>query len=366
MRAQIGAYYHEGKKTGMINRVNWKLVEAYLLYKKEVDQLSKSSLRLEESRLRHLLEWAGSQAFEKAPSVRPTLPEYMLTARMNGQDGLLSPVYVRKVIRTAYNFFKWLVTHHRGYGAINQAWLDTVKSPRMTIEYAEHEAVTLDEIRAMAQAPVTTLREKRARAAAVFWFLSGIRIGAFVTLPLMAVDLDNLAVKQWPKLGVHTKFSKHATTYLLDIPELLEVVKAWDKEIRAVLPNNSFWFAPISPDTGDLDPNITRVGDTRNSRARKDLQEWLDKVGLPYHSSHKFRHDHAVYALKNAKDIPALKAVSQNLMHANISITDGVYGILSQMDVREQITRLCLGETANKTTEEMLTLIIQLLEKHAS
>jgi len=47
-----------------------------------------------------------------------------------------------------------------------------------------------------------------------------------------------------------------------------------------------------------------------------------------------------VYALKNAKDVSALKAVSQNLMHQNLTITDGVYGILSETDVRKQIANL--------------------------
>ena len=47
-----------------------------------------------------------------------------------------------------------------------------------------------------------------------------------------------------------------------------------------------------------------------------------------------------MYALKNAKDVSALKAVSQNLMHENLTITDGVYGILSENDVRKQIAEL--------------------------
>ncbi len=58
-----------------------------------------------------------------------------------------------------------------------------------------------------------------------------------MTLPLEAVDLEKLAVKQWPKLGVKTKFQKHATTFLLPIPELLRVVRAWDDEVRAVCGN---------------------------------------------------------------------------------------------------------------------------------
>jgi hypothetical protein len=44
--------------------------------------------------------------------------------------------------------------------------------------------------------------------------------------------------------------------------------------------------------------------------------------------------------LKQAKDIAALKAISQNLMHSNLSITDGIYGILSDMDVKAQIQGL--------------------------
>ena len=38
-----------------------------------------------------------------------------------------------------------------------------------------------------------------------------------------------------------------------------------------------------------------------------------------------------------ARDISALKAVSQNLIHSNISNTDRVYRILSDNDVRGQI-----------------------------
>jgi len=101
------------------------------------------------------------------------------------------------------------------------------------------------------------------------------------------------------------------------------------------------------------------VGDTRDTRARKDFQAWIEKVGLPYHSPHKFRHGHAVYAIKNAKDIPALKAVSQNLMHANLSITDGVYGILSETDVREQIA--ALGQQIKVGDDKNLDLLADLL-----
>jgi site-specific recombinase XerC len=72
------------------------------------------------------------------------------------------------------------------------------------------------------------------------------------------------------------------------------------------------------------------------------------KVDLPYHSPHKFRHGNAGYSLKMARDIQALKAVSQNLMHSNISITDRVYEILLDNDVKGQITKVKLSDNAKK------------------
>ena len=123
----------------MINRGNWKLVREYLQYRKEVDLLSEKSLRLEETWLNHLLKWAHEKSFEVAPKIRPTLPEYMLDARLDGSGDALSPAYVQKIIRSSHNFLKWLRTHKKGFSSIDQAWLDTIKSPRMTIEYKEHE-----------------------------------------------------------------------------------------------------------------------------------------------------------------------------------------------------------------------------------
>jgi len=85
------------------------------------------------------------------------------------------------------------------------------------------------------------------------------------------------------------------------------------------------------------------------------------KVDLPYHSPHKFRHGHAVYTLKNAKDVPAVKAVSQNLMHENLAITDGVYGVLSDNDVKRQIGRL--GQSSTPENDNDLAVRVSRLER---
>ena len=66
-----------------------------------------------------------------------------------------------------------------------------------------------------------------------------------------------------------------------------------------------------------------------------------------------------MYALKNAKDISALKAVSQNLIHENLSITDGAYGILLEGDVKKEI--LALVKSATEGLENKFDQLVELL-----
>jgi integrase len=208
------------------------------------------------------------------------------------------------------------------YKKIKQAWVKTIKVKRLSDVPKTKEAVTLEEIQAIAGCSARTVFDRRARAAAVFLYLSGMRIGAFVSLPIQAVDIPNRKVIQYPNLGVRTKNKKYGITYLLDIPELLKVIPEWDDEIRSILPPNGFWFAPLSPETGKIDPSVVSIGEHRSTLARRNIKEWIISNGLPYHSPHKFRHGHIHYGLEHAKDIADFKAVSLNAMHSSMEITD--------------------------------------------
>ncbi len=71
-------------------------------------------------------------------------------------------------------------------------------------------------------------------------------------------------------------------------------------------------------------------------------------AGISYKSPHKLRHGHAVYALSNAQSIADMKAISQNLMHSDLSITDKIYGVLTESDLKKRIERISLGVTAQE------------------
>ena len=80
-------------------------------------------------------------------------------------------------------------------------------------------------------------------------------------------------------------------------------------------------------------------------------------------SLHDFRHGFTVYSIQQAKDISDLKAISMNLMHANLSITDGVYGILSDTTVQKEIAALGSNPGGSPETEKIITQLEQLLAK---
>ena len=261
----------------------------------------------------------------------------MLSGRLDGKEGRLSAVYIKKTLATARLFFTWLSDNEYSYKRIKQAWVKTLKAKRLSDIPKNKEAVSLEEILKIAVSPAHSPMERRARAAAVFLYLSGIRIGAFVYLPNQAVDIPNRKNIKYTNLGVKTKNRKYAVTYLLDIPELLKVVQAWDDEIRPLLPPNGFWFAPLSSETGQIDRNAVSIGEHRITLARRSIKKWLDQVGLPYHSPHKFRHGHVHFGIANSKNIADYKAVSMNVMHSSMEITDQFYSVLQDEEVKNRI-----------------------------
>lgn len=341
----------------MINRNNWKLKKEYLEYKENIDQLSNGSIKVEATYIQNILLWADNTPFQKIYSKRPSFADYLQQSRLDGTKEHISLAYTKKNLAAARRFFTWLSENHSEYIVIKSTWINSLKPKKVNTEPNKKDAVTIKEILQIAEAKVENIVERRIRAAACFWFLSGIRVGAFVSLRIKSVDVDNGIIYQYPNLGVRTKNSKYGKTFFLNIPELLEVVKAWDNEIKQILSKDGFWFAPLSPDTKEIDPFSSTIGEHRNIIARRNLKNWLEKVGITYHSPHKFRHGHIQYGMQNAKTIADYKAISMNVMHSSMDITDEVYSQLGDDEIKNRIGGLNLinvNSTKNKEDEYLL------------
>jgi len=286
---------------------------------------------------------------------------------LSGENGSrsLAAVTQEKVLKVSRRFFRWLrETHPREFGKLSPAWIDTLRLASGTpAGIREHEYVSEEEVKQLAQVPVppADLALLRDRAAAAMLFLSGARAGAFTSLPIQAVDIPGRSIRQWPELGVHTKFGKRATTYLLEIPELLAVVTEWDALVREKQPPTAPWYAPIESSWGEQKFSDKAPGEHRGEALYKRLKILFSLAGLPFKGPHRFRHGHAVYGLLHAKDMADYKAVSINLMHADVTITDKIYAPLLAREVKGRIARL--GKDPVAVPNAQLDAFIQGLQK---
>jgi integrase len=306
-------------------------------------QLTPASLDRYRFYLRHLLLWAGEKDFKAVQDIRPTLPSYL--ASLPGKDGkgTLAGATQKKILDTSKRFYRWAkVTYPREMNNLPLVWNDTIRMIRQPQATAENVFVSEDEVRQLIAYPVAQddLALLRDQAAAALLFLSGMRGGAFVTLPIAALDLENRTVRQWPELGVHTKNSKKASTFLLNIPDLLVPVRRWDAIVRPVLPPTTPWYAPIGHCWGEQSLSNEEPGKWRLNGLEKRLKLLFSLANLEFKSPHKFRHGHAVFGLLHAQTMADYKAVSMNLMHESIEVTDSIYAPILHSDVQERIANL--------------------------
>lgn len=353
---------------GLINRENFYEVKAFLNYRIKVLQLDPKSIRNRWIELRHLLEWAGPKRLSDGPSIEPFFPAYLATARNDGRDKVLGAGTYQRVCLGGRLFYEWAKQEYPdAYHSIPLGWIKAIR-PNKAILYASkvdtHEAWELEDVLKIARLPISTIHDKRAQAAICFLYLSGMRITAFLTLPLTCVDLQSRKIEQNPGKGVITKNRKSAVTTLLPIPELFEVVKAWDEQVRRTLSLDSPWFAYIN-NFDQVKPPKKDYQDRVNGRRMaciKGMKRLCTLANVAYKSPHKLRHGHAVYGIKHARDMRELKAISQNLMHSSISITDGIYGNLKNEDIMETIAGLASKPGASDNIRVVLQAIRMLQE----
>jgi integrase len=327
----------------MVERQNYLKVKLFLKYMEEVQQVSKSSLDRYSFYLRHLLLWANEHSLGESPAIRPTLQAYATS--VPGKDGETTLAFEtqKKIIEISKRFFIWAkATYPKEFTKVTLTWIETLRPPRTPQIGGDPVYVSEDEINRLTSIaiPKDDLCLLRDRAAAARLYLTGERISAFATSPILALDLRDRCVRQWPELGVHTKFGKRATTFLLPIPKLIDIVSEWDDVVRANLPHNYPWYAPIEQRWGDQRFSKEPPGKNRHQALEKRLKLLYTLSGLPYKSAHKFRHGHAVFGLMHAQTMADYKAISVNLMHDSLTVTDEIYARIMENDVKNRIQGL--------------------------
>lgn len=162
---------------------------------------------------------------------------------------------------------------------------------------------------------------KRAQAMACLQYESGMRGGALVTLPLCALDLDNLTVRQDPRMGVKTKLRKAATTAILGTPELIKPVREWYAYLSSHVSPQAMVYNVFDDLCVPPQPTNKRPGQGRIKNLNDDYLKLCAAVDLPYRSSHAFRHGHIMHCVARCETPAEFLALSQNVMHADVKMT---------------------------------------------
>lgn len=348
----------------MIYRGNYFDVLTYLEYQEKLLQYSPKTIDRKWAHLRHLLNWADEIPFPKANRIDETFPKYLLTARNDNLDNQLSPASMARACLEARTFFEWAKTNYPSkYRPITEKWIETIRPSRSSgihSELHEREYYSLEEVRQLVRFSPDRLIDERDRAAAAFVFLSGMRVSAFVSLPVRCVDLENRSVDQFPNEGVRTKNSKAARTFLLPARNLLLIIGSWHKKVERELGRDAYWYPPLTTDGMEWNKS-NRVGSTESRRMSfsRGLKRLCRMADIAYKSPHKLRNGHGVFGVKASKTIEEFKAFSQNMMHENMEITDRLYGRLANDDVRQTIRNLGEEANSNHTDEELFRQFVE-------
>ena len=334
--------------TGLVYRGNFLLVQEYLAYLLQVKMKNPKSVERYRFWLNHLLLWAMEVPLQKAQFIKTPFADYVKHKKFAAESQ-------KKIVETARAFLRWAKLYHeKQFSSLPAFWVEDLTPIKVhrksTDKYVSYEEV-LKIIRTTPGKANTALW--RDQAVACLLFLSGARAGAAVSLPIHAVHLNEKYpyIEQKVEYGVNTKNSKSATTYLHNIPELLDFARGWDEFARASFPRDHPWYAPIHQQWGEQTTKLLVPGKYRTDALRKRLGIANNLFGLPHRSPHQYRHGYALYGLERCKTMAEYHALSRNMMHSNIAITDQIYVHVDEKERAQILSRLhqsTVGEFDNE------------------
>lgn len=324
-------------EAGLVNRGNFLLVQEYLAYLLKVRLKNPKSVERYRFFLNHLLLWAMEVPLQRAFSISIPFSDYVRKKNLAQESQ-------KKIVETARAFLRWAKLYHeKQFAGLPGYWVEDL-TPIRVQRNTVSKYVRLDEVLKIGRGTVErdNLALWRDQAMACLLYLSGARAGAAVSLPIRAIHLNETYphIEQKTELGVHTKLSKSATTYLHQIPELLDSVRSWDNFARTNFPEDHLWYAPIQQHWGEQSTKVLEPGKYRAVALGKRLALLSRLFELPPRSPHQYRHGYAVYGLERCKTMAEYHALSRNMMHDNIAVTDQIYVHVDELERGQILSRL--------------------------
>ncbi len=341
------------------NEKNERLKRRFADYRKYARQLSEKTLDRELAALERFDVWNGRKDFEKfhigwAMDFRTDLE------RAKSASGKpLSKSTSRAIMATLREFTLWLSQQDGFRSRIRTSDADYFNLSRR--DEAEARAAPPRPAPSIKQAkrafelmPAKTPREVRDKAVFALLCLTGIRVGALITLRIRHVDLEEKSVTQNPR-EVATKFGKRIDTFLAKgFPDAEATLRDWIKYLEDVAlygPDDPLFPATAivsNSNTGFTVEGFDRRPWKSTEPVRKIVNTAFLAAKLDSFGPHAFRHMLARHAAKNCTSVAEIVATAQNLGHSDVLTTLRSYGQIS----RERQRALITGESDDDVLED--------------
>ncbi|MBB95951.1 MAG: hypothetical protein CML68_15335 [Rhodobacteraceae bacterium] len=340
------------------NEKNERLKRRFVDYRKYARQLSDKTLDRELAALERFDVWNGRQDFEKF-HIQWAMEFRAHLEKAKGSTGKpLSKSTARAIMATLREFTLWLSQQDGFRSRIRTSDADYFNLSRR--DEAEARAApprpapsVKQAKRAFEMMPATTPREMRDKAVFALLCLTGIRVGALISLRIRHVDLDEKSVTQNPR-EVATKFGKRIDTFFAQgFPDAEASLRAWitylDEEALYGPDDPLFPATAIAPqsNTGFAVEGFDRRPWKSTEPVRKIVNGAFQAAKLDSFGPHAFRHMLARRATKDCT-VPELVAMAQNLGHTDVLTTLRSYGQIS----RERQRALITGESGEDVLDD--------------
>ncbi|MFD0978219.1 tyrosine-type recombinase/integrase [Tropicimonas aquimaris] len=317
---------------------NLRLRRRYQLYLGEAKRLSERSVDVHLAAIDRFEAATGYKPFKQFHISQAMAFKEKLRAEKSAKTGKpLAAATKLQICKALRAFFQWL-SEQPGYRrAIRYNDADYFNlSNAEQAQARSHDAKpapTLDQIRHLLEnMPSATDIQRRDRAIIAFLALTGIRVGALITLRVKHVNLFDACVYQDAR-QVDTKFRKSWTTTFFPVGDAIKEVftdyVTYMRTERFYGPDEPlFPKAQVVTGPGRIfeASKLTRLPWKSAGPVSAKVRNAFAEVGLPAFGPHSFRKTLARYGTEICDTPEEMKAWSQNLSHEDVMTTFTSYG----------------------------------------
>lgn len=359
-----------------INLENVKIIRKYLDYLKEAEGLVKETVSDRASVIAHyekFIDWRNFKVYNEKIAIqyKQSLIDYK---NSNDQPHLKNTI--QNKLRAIRELHLWLYQQPGYRRHINPLHINYLRLDRKTLNAIAtskkfKKTPTFEEAQILIRSISNNCEiDRRDRALIAFTFLTGIRANSLKLIKLGDVDLKTFTVELNPLDGTDTKFGKYNVVCILpyDI-KLLEYIVEWIEELLSLkkfkISDPLFPMTKMenSPGTYCLNPSEVKPQFWKKTSAiNKIFRDRANQANLPYYPPHSFRRLHYQHGRKYATNMEQQSALSQNISHNSIEISESYYGNIPPPKRFEILSKMRFDKLPEEQKEEVSSKIDKILE----